>query len=154
MKSFPERAGAPLPRGAAADLWRNTLGQIPTAFGRLVYLAGLRDPNSGAYAHHGLAAVFGEQEAESAIRTSHEDCFAAWLRLELREQREDLMAYLQGLEADRKTVVEVWTRVTPYLNLPPAAALQVERELFLSDLEALLSLMRNELGVSFSDPTA
>ena len=31
-------------RGAAADLWRHTLAQIPSTFGRLVYLAGLRDP--------------------------------------------------------------------------------------------------------------
>lgn len=154
MRSFPERADAPLPRGAAADLWRHTLGQIPTAFGRLVYLAGLRDANSGAYAHHGLAAVFGEQEAESAIRASHEECFAAWLAMGLPQQREDLMGYLGDLEPNRKTVVAAWTRATPFVSLPPAAALQVERELFLSDLEALLSLMRNELGVSFSDPTA
>ena len=28
-------------RSAAADLWRNTLSQIPTTFGRLIYLASL-----------------------------------------------------------------------------------------------------------------
>ena len=48
-----------LERGAAADLWRNTLSQIPTLFGRLVYLSSLRDSNSGAYEHYGLAKVFG-----------------------------------------------------------------------------------------------
>ena len=34
-------------RSAAADLWRNTLSQIPTTFGRLIYLASLRDQNTG-----------------------------------------------------------------------------------------------------------
>ncbi|MCS7024455.1 MAG: hypothetical protein NZV14_06605 [Bryobacteraceae bacterium] len=154
MKSFPERDPLPLPRGASADLWRHTLSQIPTVFGRLVYLAGLRDSNSGVYSHHGLATLFGEQEASEAIRISHEECFAAWLSLGLAEQHADLQAYLGSLDADRKRVIEVWSRLNPYWNLPPAAALQVERELFFTDLEALLSLLRNEFGVSFLDPTA
>ncbi len=32
-----------LERGAASDLWRHTLSQIPTVFGRLVYLSSLRE---------------------------------------------------------------------------------------------------------------
>jgi hypothetical protein len=117
-------------------------------------LASLRDSNSGKYLHHGLAAVFGEEEAEQAMRDSHVEVFAQWLEMTLPEQKADLETYVRGLEVERRRVVEVWSRITPYLALPPASALQVERDLFLADLEAMLSLLRNELGVSFVDPTA
>jgi hypothetical protein len=55
-------------RSAAADLWRNTLSQIPTTFGRLIYLASLRDQNTGAYHHHGLEQLFGPEQAEQTLR--------------------------------------------------------------------------------------
>ena len=64
-------AGVAFDRSASADLWRNTISQIPSVFGRLVYLASLRNPNNGSYEHHGLALVFGEDEANKALKNSH-----------------------------------------------------------------------------------
>lgn len=136
------------PKGAASDLWKNTLCQIPSTFGKLVYLASLRDSNTAEYRHHGLAAIFGDAEADKAMRTSHEEVFATWLEYGLEEQKQDLELYVVGLEPDVKVVVETWGKLEPYRNLPPDSAHQPEKNLFLSDLEALLSLMRNVLGVS------
>ena len=144
-----------IPPGAAArDLWRHTLSQLPSQFGRLVYLSSLRDPNTGRYNHHGLAAIFGEEEANAAMRQSHEEIFAMWLESNMAQQKEDLDLYVAGLEPERKRVVETWTRLEPYRNLPPAAADPLEKKLFLTDLETLLSLMRNEPGVFSPDPGA
>jgi len=142
------------PRGAASDLWRHTLSQIPSLFGRLIYLSNLRDADSNVYRHHGLAAVFGGEEANTAIRQSHEEAFAQWLEFTLEQQKADLETHVAGLEPERKRVVENWSRLEPYRNLPPAASSTVEKTLFLDDLETLLSLMRNELGVSSPDPGA
>ena len=36
-------------------LWIRDLSQIETLYGRLVYLAGLRNPDSGRYEHYGCA---------------------------------------------------------------------------------------------------
>ncbi|MFN7938900.1 MAG: hypothetical protein U0R19_36565 [Bryobacteraceae bacterium] len=137
--------------GAAPDLWRHTLSQIPSQFGRLVYLSSLRDANTGQYRHHGLAAVFGEDEADRAMRLSHEEAFGGWLEWGLEQQKADLELYVAGLEPERKKVVETWSRLEPYRNLPPARSEGVEKELFLTDLETLLSLMRNELDVVSPD---
>ncbi len=142
------------PRGAASDLWRHTLSQIPSLFGRLIYLSGLRNVDSDIYLHHGLASVFGEEEANTAIRKSHEEAFAQWLEFTIEQQKADLEVHVAGLEPERKRVVENWSRLEPYRNLPPASASTVEKTLFLDDLETLLSLMRNELGVSSPDPGA
>src|ERR1700694_6317533 len=82
-----------LERNALADLWKHTLSQIPNTYGRLVYLASLRDPNSGAYRHYGLSAAFGREQSTSALRQSHEDTFLAWLNLPLAEKNADFRAY-------------------------------------------------------------
>lgn len=128
----------------ADDLWRRTLSQIPTVYGRLVYLSGLRDPNSGQYQHHGLSLVFGEEEAHLALRESHERSFREWLELRLEHQKADLALYFSDLPTDRRTLVENWLRLAPYRNLVPARAKKPERELFLADLETLLLTLKNE----------
>lgn len=142
------------PRSAAADLWKQTLSQIPSQFGRLAYLAGLRDPNSGRYLHHGLSAVFGEESANDALRASHEEAFTRWLDFGLEQQREDLDLYFSSLEASRTQVLATWWRLKPYASLPPDSIKSVERQLFLTDLETLLTLMRLEHGVASPDPDA
>jgi hypothetical protein len=87
------RQKRPLERGAPADLWRNTLSQIPSVFGRLVYLSSLRSGTSGRYEHHGLAMTFGEEESHLALSASHQETFAAWLSFSLEQQKADLDLY-------------------------------------------------------------
>lgn len=140
-------------RTPAEDLWRRTLSQIHTVYGRLVYLSGLRDPNSGTYKHHGLSLVFGEDAASDALKESHEASFHQWLELKLEHQKADLALYFSDLPTDRKTLVENWLRLAPYRNLIPAKARKAERELFLSDLETLLRTLRNEYAGGASGRT-
>jgi hypothetical protein len=143
-----------LERGAAADLWRNTLSQIPTLFGRLVYLSSLRDANSGTYDHYGLAQVFGAKEADRTLRQSHTQAFAAWLNLNLEQQKSDLEDYLAGLEDDINSILGNWIRLAPYRNLIPARAREVERQLYLTDLEVVIELLKFDHDVASPDPTA
>jgi hypothetical protein len=143
-----------LERGAPADLWRNTLSQIPSVFGRLVYLSSLRGQNTGFYEHHGLGLLFGEDEADRALRKSHDDAFAEWLNFSLEQQRADLDLYLSALTGPRRTIVDTWIRLMPYRNLVPAAARRSERKLFLTDFEALLHGLKYEHGVSYRDQDA
>jgi hypothetical protein len=147
-------SNASLPRGPAPDLWRHTLSQIPSVFGRLVYLCSLRDPNTGVYQHYGLAQVFSDQEADRVLRQSHEEAFAEWLCFPLERQRADLGLYLEGLGDNPRTLLDTWIRLTPYRNLVPAGAREVERKLYLVDLETILELLRNEYGVACPDPDA
>lgn len=144
----PAKPKGVLNRGAAADLWRNTLSHIPTSFGRLVYLASLRDPNTGAYLHHGLAQVFGAAESDLILRRSHGEAFSEWLSLDLERQKADLDAYLVDLGEDRRAIVEAWLSISPYRNLIPVAVSEPERMFYLSDFETLLELLRLEYGAN------
>ena len=141
-------------RSPSSDLWRHTLSQIPTTFGRLVFLSTLRDPNTGVYAHYGFAQRVGEEAAGATLRQSHLQCFSEWLAFSLEEQKADLDLYLSSIESDKTTILETWTRTKPYRYLVPAAALEVERILYNSDLEALLDLLIAVHGVASPDRDA
>lgn len=143
-----------LERGAPSSLWRNTLSQIPSLFGRMVYLSSLRTPNTGTYEHHGLALLYGEVESDRAIRRSHEDSFEDWLSYSLEQQKSDLDLYLSALSGSRRTIIDTWQRLAPYRNVVPASAKPAEKMLFQSDFEALLHLLRGEYGVAERDPDA
>ena len=139
-------------REAAADLWHRTLAQIPSLFGRLLYLSSLRSWNTGRYEHHGFAQEFGEDAAHEALFESHERTFAEWLRSPLEEQKADLDLYLAGLTPDRAAIVDAWLNLAPYRNLVPASARDSERDLFATDFEALLELLRKEYKLARRDP--
>jgi hypothetical protein len=136
------------PDRAAEDVWERTISQIPTTFGRIAYLASLRNDNSGRYQHFGLARIYSEQEADRVLRHCHREVFGDWLNFSLLQQRSDLEAYLNSMEDDRKTVLTTWLDLSPYRNLIPADATAAERRLYLSDLELILDLLRNELSLS------
>jgi hypothetical protein len=133
---------AMLERSAIADLSKNTLSRIPTLFGRLTYLASLRDLNSGAYRHHGLASIFGREESRKALGQSHEAVFQEWLNLPLAEKRQDLSEYLNALEDERVIVLDHWTRIRGYRSYIPVSARESERELFFGEFEVLLETFR------------
>jgi hypothetical protein len=143
-----------LDRGAVSNLWRNTLSQIPSVFGRLVYISSLRNPNNGRYEHHGLALIFGEEDANKALRKSHLQIFAEWLTFNLEQQKVDLDVYIEGLPDDRATVVENWIKLAPYRNLIPGLARRVERRLFIADLTTLLEALKNAAGGAAPSPGA
>ena len=143
-----------LERTAVSDLWRNTLSQIPSVFGRLVYLSNLRNSNTGRYEHHGLALVFGEDEANRSLKKSHTQAFAEWLRFNLEQQKADLDLYLSGLYEDKRTILETWLKLAPYRNLIPISVRGLERNLYLADLTALIDLLKNEYAVAVPDPDA
>ena len=138
------RPMAKLERNALADLCKHTLSHIPTLSGRLVYLATLRDVNSGTYRHHGLAAAFGREEAVRALRESHQATFQGWLNLTLAEKNEDLREYLIALDYSLEEVVGYWLHSRVYRGYVPPAAQEAETELFCRDLETLLKLLQND----------
>jgi hypothetical protein len=143
-----------LDRGALSDVWRNTLSQIPSVFGRLVYLSSLRNQNTARYEHHGLALVFGEEEANRALKKCHAQAFSEWISFDIEQQKADLDLYLSALFEDKRTVLDTWLRLTPYRNLTPSSVRSVEKRLYLADFKAILELLKNEYDVAAPDPDA
>lgn len=145
---------SPFRRGAPEDLWRHTLSQISSVFGRLVYLSSLRNHNTGHYEHHGFAQTYGPEAADRAMRESHEAIFSEWLGLDLARQKSDLDEYFRSLGEPARQLVDVWLKLAPYRGYVPTAVRVADRALFHADLETLLETFRGGLGVSSPDPDA
>ena len=133
-------------RTPATVMWRKTLSQIPTVFGRLTYLASLRDTSSGKYIHDGLMRLLGPEDADRTLCQSHHQVFSEWLGFSLAEQKSDLDEYLSIAGSPREAL--------PYRDLVPPTARDVERQLYLTDLETLLELLKYEHGGAFLIPRA
>ena len=153
---FQQRLGAlVLLYAIAASAWNivgGYAGQV--SVGHVVFFGCGAYAAMGAYAHFGFAQRVGEEAADGALRNSHWQCFSEWLSFSLEEQKADLDLYLSGIDSDKRTILETWTRSKPYRNLIPAKAMEVERRLYNSDLETLLELLTVVHGVSSRDRDA
>jgi hypothetical protein len=143
-----------LERGISSDLWRRTLSQIPSCLGRLAYLSSLRIPNTGRYEHHGLALKFGDSETDKTLRKTHNESFSEWLNYSMEQQKADLELYLSAQEGEKREILENWAALMPYRYYVPASVREPERMLYVSDLEILLKILRNEYGAASLDPDA
>jgi hypothetical protein len=128
-------------------LWRRTLSQIPTVFGRLVYLASLRDADANRYAHPSLTFLLSPEDADRTLCHSHHQVFSQWIGSSLAEQKADLDAYVKDT-GGRKHLLQ------QFRDLVPPTARDVERELYLTDLETLVELLRYGNSEVFVTPGA
>jgi hypothetical protein len=141
-----------LERDALADLWKHTLSQIPSIYGRLAYLASLRDANSGYYRHHGLSAAFGRDESGKALKESHERTFLEWLNLPLAEKSVDLNVYMQALDDEQRVVARNWLRSGHHKMQAPDRASRAQKAHFQQELETLLEMITNQAGAEPRSP--
>ncbi len=137
-----------LDRSADSDLWLHTLSQIPTRTGQLVYLATLRNPISGRYEHHGLSLVFGDEEAEKAIRQSHRKVFLEWLSDGLEAKVNDVDSYLLASGEDVKHVIAHWLRTAAWNAFLPATLAAAEKSLYSSDMRNVLTILSARTGAA------
>jgi hypothetical protein len=126
-------------RGPAADLCRRIVTQVPTRLGRLAFLYSLRDPLTGRYAHPSLVENFGREIADRSLSHSHHQVFMEWLRLNLADQKADIDDYLR--------IAGIQASALAYRELVPRSAHEVERQLYLTDLELILQMISFEPAV-------
>ncbi len=147
-------SSVPLERDASGVLWRRTLSQIPSLFGRIAWLASLRNPNTGIYEHHGLAVVFGAEGSNKALRISHLACCREWLNSGLEEQMTDLRRYLSEQADQPRKVIGNWRELGYWRSILPASMRGAERALYLAEVEVLLTLLQSEDGADGDRPAA
>lgn len=128
------------------------LNLIGSSYGQLVYLASLRNPDTGRYEYYGAT---GSADPNRAVLRIHEHVFRHWSTLTLERKMLDIERYISGIDQiDRAELIDAWLRLTPYRNLVPASVQGPEREKHFSDCEAILGLLKNVYGVASPDPSA
>ncbi len=128
-------------RRVIQDFTLTTLAGIPGLFARLAYLASLRDLSSGRYEHAGLSAIYPDAAIQQALQLCHEQIFERILEAPLSSQELDLRACLSAMESGFAGAVSRWRRMEAYRVLVPEAAPDYLKELFCSNLRALLEIL-------------
>ncbi len=122
------------------DLRFYTLAAIPSLFGRIVYMANLRNEETGRYEHYGLAVVFGEKDAERALRLTHQESFQEWLTCGMREQKKDLELHFSTV----RDGTDSWLKRTGFKEFLPQNCRAPEKQMFTDDLKQVLQIIRIE----------
>ena len=138
-------------RKVIQDFTLTTLARIPGLFARLAYMSSLRDLSSGRYEHAGLAAVYPDAAIQQALQLCHEQIFERLLESPLSSQEEDLRACLAQMEGGLREVVTHWRRIEAYRVLIPEEAPDYLKDLFNSNLRALLEILAEEHSPARSD---
>ena len=131
-------------RRVIQDFTSKTLAMIPSAVARLAYMASLRDLSSGRYEHAGLMAVYQREAVQQALEQCHEEIFERILESTLEEQERDLRGYLENMQLGIEIAVSQWRKLEAYRTLLPAEAPDYLKELFCSNIRALLEMIDSE----------
>ena len=131
-------------RRVVQDFTLTTLAGIPGQFARLTYIASLRDLSTGRYEHAGLAALYPDEALQQALQLCHEQIFERVLESPLSSQEEDLRACLAGMEGGLAGTVAHWRGLEAYRVLVPEAVPDYLKDLFCSNLRALLEILEEE----------
>ena len=126
------------------DLTFSTLARISSAFSRLAYLASLRDICTNVYEHPGLCAVYPQLAVQQSLEQCHEELFERILESPLIAQEEDLRAHFRGLPGPSCKAAAHWRRMESYRALLPANAPEYLKELFCSNVRAILEILEKE----------
>ena len=137
-------------RRIVQDFTFTTLAAVPTLYGRLAYLASLRDLSSGRYHHDGLAALYPDESIQEALKLCHEQVLERILETPLARQEEDLRTCLSAMEGGLGTAIEHWQRMESYRMLLPEESPAYLKDLFCSNLRALLEVLQTERSRSHS----
>lgn len=137
-------------------VWIRDYSKIETIYGKLVYLAGLRNPDNGRYEHFACSpGTPSSLVASRHLKRIHENIFREWIGLSLGLKKSDIERYIATVDqGDRRGMLDVWLRLRPYLHLVPASVQGPERQRHISDFEAILGLLKNLYGVASPDQDA
>ena len=127
-------------RKLTEDLTERTLAAIASEYGKLIYLASLRDLASGTYRHEGLEVLYSAGSVQEALLQAHREVCSRIMEMPLALQEMDLASCWRGFETDAEGLIGNWKESEAYRTLIPFGLPDYMRTLFCSNIETLLSV--------------
>ena len=132
------------------DFTLTTLAVIPNVFARLIYTASLRDLSTGRYEHQGLTALYPEEAVQQALAECHGEIFLRILETPLAIQEEILQDCLEKMTGGLAATAQHWLQMEAYRVLIPENVPDYLKELFCSNVHALLEILNSECSTARS----
>ena len=130
---------------AAEDLRRRTLSGIADPLDRLIYLASMRDYNTGLYHHAGLAMKFGDDVACEALADCHREAYRQLLGSSLESMVAQLESYASRSGTAPKEMISTWKGLEPYRVAMPAKSDPLATDFVCSNVKIALSILESRL---------
>src|SRR5260370_3595113 len=101
---------------AKDDLKNRTLPKLRDDFAQLIWLATLRDCNTGKYHYDGLAHIFSEPIAGMALAACHEDVFERIVLCPLELFVSQLERFILAASPDLQASLQTWEKAQSVHN--------------------------------------
>ena len=126
---------------AAEDVRLRTLARIPRALDRLIYLASMRDYNTGLYHHDGLAARFSAEVACEALADCHREVYRQLLSCSLEELVGQMEAYMEASHTPAREFISLWRGIEPYRVAVPVETGSFSAQFLFSNFRIALAVV-------------
>jgi hypothetical protein len=133
------------PDSLASYISETVLQNLPNDLTRMVYLASLRDCNSGVYLHPELSQQKGVDAADRALRVCHEQVFRRLLTTRLPEYVTQLQEYIRYTRGETLTVLKTWRSLQAYRATVPLGALPISSDLFVLNVGIALEILGRQI---------
>ena len=142
----PDESSALSRRESLADyVSEAVLETLPNDLTRMIYLASLRDCNSGVYLHPELSQQRGIQAADGALRVCHEQVFRRLLTTRLAEYVIQLQEYIRYTRGELLTVLKTWRSLQAYRATVPVGAMRTSTELYFLNVAIALEVVSQQI---------
>jgi hypothetical protein len=131
---------------AAVDVRLRTLAKIPTALDRFIYLASMRDYNTGLYHHEGLASRYSPEIACEALADCHRESYRELLLCPLENLVSQMEAYVDSSRIPPHEFVSAWKRLEPYRVAVPLEPEAFSSDFLFSNFRVALAIVEDRLA--------
>lgn len=144
------RKRPPIPRHedvqqAASDLRNRTLAPLQRPLDRLIYLASMRNYNTGLYRHDGLAARYSPSVACEALAECHREVFHELIECPVKGLVSQIEGYMLSAGIDCSDFISSWKKLEPYRVAVPVETEPLAAELLFCNLRTALAILEARL---------
>ncbi len=127
------------------DILRALRASLPNDLSRLIFLAILRDNNSGHYYHPEVAQRFSVEVADRAMLACHHQIYERVVALPLEDLTDQLDAYMATVRAPKERLIESWTKLRAYRATIPMDADPISTEIFFMKVGVAVAILEARL---------
>ncbi len=131
---------------AAEDLRRRSLSEFPRPLDRLIYLASMRDYNTGLYYHDGLASRFSQEVACEAMADCHREAFRQLVGCSLEDLVAQMEAYMASTHTSPADFLTAWRGLEPYRVAVPVESDPLSAQFLFSSFKIALAILESRLN--------
>ena len=128
-----------------ADILRALTISLPSDLSRLIFLATLRDNNSGHYYHPEVARRFSVEIADRAMLACHRQIYEQVVALALEDLTDQLDSYMATVQAPKERLIESWTKLRAYRATIPMDTDPISAEIFFMKVGVAVAILEARL---------